>query len=299
MEAILKLLPAVLGLAAGFLLRRLGLLSQRDGETVFKLVFYIFVPAVAFISLAMTDLRAEFAVYPVAAVAMIVAGYVGGRVVAAKTRLDPVRAAVVVSSCMVVNTAFQLPFVQLLYGAEGVARIAAFDIVNTVATFTLSYLAAARGNPTSPGAPVPVDRLMKNPAIYAIVAGLLVNLTGLTLPAAVTEPLAAAGAVAAVLIPVGIGLLFDPVGNGTGKAALMVAARLVTGLAVAMSLVLAIGLAGVDRTVLLLIGVAPIVFAAVAFASLENLDVRLATNALSLSLMVSLPASLLIIWLTT
>ncbi len=75
----------------------------------------------------------------------------------------------------------------------------------------------------------------------------------------------------------------------------MVATRLATGLAVAAAFVFLLGLTGIDRTVLLLIGVAPVIFAGVAFASLENLDVRLATTALSMSLLVSVVVSLLVI----
>lgn len=298
MGEMLALLPVVIGLAAGFTLRRIKLLDQRDGDSVFKLVFYLFVPAVTFTSLSTVDLDVRFAIYPAAAVAIIAAGYVAGRIMAAKTELDPVQTAVVVSGCMVVNTAFQLPFIQLLYGAEGVARIAAFDIVNTTATFTLAYLVAVRGNPAHVGRPVRLDRLVRNPALYAIAAGLLVNLAGITVPPAIADPIARVGAVTAVLIPIGIGILFDPIGRGLRKAALMVATRLVTGLIVAAAIVFVLGLSGVDRTVLLLIGAAPLVFAVVTFASLENLDVRLATSALSLSLLVSLASSLLIILVT-
>ena len=79
----------------------------------------------------------------------------------------------------------------------------------------------------------------------------------------------------------------------------MVATRLVTGVVATTALVLLLGLSGVDRTVLLLLGVAPLIFAGVAFASLENLDVNLATKALSLSLLVSMVLSLLVIWLSS
>lgn len=295
MDDLLTLLPVLVGLAAGLILRRIGLVQQRDGESVFKLVFYLFVPAVTFTSLSTVDLELRLAIYPAAAALMIAAGYLGARLMAAKARLEPVQAAVAVSGCMVVNTAFQLPFVQVLYGAEGVARVAAFDIVNTIATFTLAYLVAIRGNPTHSGGPLRLDRLARNPALYAIAAGLLVNVAGIDVPAVIAEPVATVGAVTPVLIPIGIGILFDPIGNSLRTAALMVATRLATGLAVATALLFLLGVTGMDRTVLLLIGVGPVIFAGVAFASLENLDVRLATTALSMSLVVSVVISLLVI----
>ena len=197
------------------------------------------------------------------------------------------------------NTSFQLPFVQLLYGAEGVARIAAFDIVNTVATFTLAHLTAIRANPAHSTGRVRLDRLVRNPALYAIAAGLLVNLLGVHVPVAIADPVATVGMAASVLIPVGIGILLNPAIRGSGTAALLVATRLGTGLLVAIVLAVVLRLSGMDLTVLLLIGAAPMVFAAVAFASMENLDVKLATAAMSLSLAVSVAMSLLIIFIRT
>jgi predicted permease len=295
-EIVLRLLPVVIGMAAGFLLRRLGMVDQRDGETVFKLVFYVFLPAVMFTSLSTVKLEGRIAIYPIAAAAIITAGYLAARLVAARARFDAIRAAVLLTGCMIVNTGFQLPFVQVLYGPEGVARIAAFDAVNTTATFTVAYLMAALGNPRHRGGSVLLGRLARSPALYAIAAGLLVNLTGVTVPAAISEPTAKFGSATALLIPVGIGILFDPLGGSLRKAAIIVATRLLTGLAVAAAIVLVLDLSRMDRTVVLLIGAAPLAFAIVTFASLENLDVRLATSALSLSLGVSLILSLVIIF---
>jgi predicted permease len=294
MDDLLTLLPVLVGLGAGVVLRRLRLVDQRDGESVFKLVFYLFSPAVMFSSLSAVELEPRFVIYPAAAILMIAAGYAGARVMAATARLEPVQAAVAISGCMVVNTGLQLPFVQMLYGAEGVARLAAFDLVNGVATFTLAHLVAIRGNPAD-GGRIHLGRLARNPALYAIAAGLLVNVAGATVPDIVSDPIEAVGNVAPILISVGVGLLFNPVGNGLQTAALMVATRLITGLFVAAAIVLLLGIGGMDRTLLLLLGAAPVVFAGVAFASSENLDVRLATTALSMSLVVSALVSLLVI----
>jgi malate permease and related proteins len=297
-DVLLQLLPVVIAIVAGFALRRLGLVDQRDGESLFKIIFYVFLPALLFTSLSTVPLIG-LAIYPLAAAATITAGYLGGRLLVAKARFDPVRAAVAVSGCMIINTGYQLPFVQVLYGAEGVARIAAFDLVNSIAAFTLAYAIAARGNPAHRGRSVLLNRLAKAPALYAIAAGLLVNITGMTVPAALSEPLTRFGMATAVLIPIGVGILFDPLSGELRQAGLVVATRLATGMLVAVSIVVLLGLSGVDRTVILLIGSAPLVFSVVTFASLENLDVPLATSALSLSLLVSLVLSLAILFAIT
>jgi predicted permease len=105
-ETLLRLLPVIAGMAAGYSLRRLGMVNHHDGETVFKLVFYVFIPAVIFISLSTVDLGREFILFPVVALILICSGYLVGRLVAARAKLDPVRTAVLLNSCMVVNTGF-------------------------------------------------------------------------------------------------------------------------------------------------------------------------------------------------
>jgi predicted permease len=293
-ETLLRLLPVLAGMAAGYSLRRLGMVDHHDGETVFKLVFYVFIPAVIFISLSTVDLGGELAIFPVAATVLIGAGYAMGRLVATKAKLDRVQTAVLLNSCMVVNSGFALPFVQALYGQEGVARIAAFDAVNVTVTMTWAYHTAARGNPEHRGGSLLLGRLAKSPALYAVAAGLLVNVTGVDVPAAIAEPATKFGAATTVIIPLGIGILFDPLGGSARKAALIVGTRVGSGLAAATAVVLIFGLEGIDRTIVFLCGAAPIAFVAVTFAALENLDVRLATSALSISLATSVMVTLLI-----
>jgi len=280
---VLRLLPAIIGMTVGFLLRRSGVAQHRDGDFLFRLVFYVTLPPLMFTSLSTVEITRHLAVFPAAALIAMTAGYLTGRTMATRLRMPPAQAAIMLCACMIVNTGFALPFVQALYGADGVARVAAFDAVNIALTFTWAYYAAARGNPEHEGGSVLVAALLRSPPLYGIAAGLAVNLAGVEVPAAVRAPLDTFGAVTAVLISLGVGILFEPPGRDVGRAAWTVGIRLATGLAVGLGIVAAFDLGGMDRTILLLLAVAPVGFISVTFASLENLDVRLAVNALSLS----------------
>jgi predicted permease len=291
-ETLVKLLPVVLGFVAGYLLRRSGVADHGDGDFLFKLMFYICVPAIMFTSLSSVTLSAALAVFPLAAVAAVSTGFLVGRLVAWRVNWPPIQIAVLMCSCMVVNTGFELPFIQALYGAEGIARIAAFDAVNTTLTFTVVYYIAARGNPQHNGGSILLNRLARSPALYAIIAGLLVNLFGVRVPTGITSALSVFGSASAVIITLGVGILFEPLRRGSGKAILAAGLRLATGFLIALVFVLAFDLQGIDRAVILLLGVAPVGFVAVTFASLENLDTKLAVNTLSVSLVVSLVLSL-------
>jgi predicted permease len=142
-------------------------------------------------------------------------------------------------------------------------------------------------------------RFATSPPLYAIAAGLLVSAFGLHVPVAIGHPLALIGAPTGILMAIAVGIQFEPPGKGVTKAALVYAGRLASALAVAVVVILAFGLTGADRTVLLLLGVAPTPFFIVAFATTENLDVRLTVNTVSLSMLTSLPLALGVILLTT
>lgn len=298
-ETVVKLLPALLGIAVGYVMRLRGLAEDRDADYLFRLIVTVFMPALAFTALSRVTLDRQLAIFPASALVIIAAGYLAGRLLAARGPFIGAQQAVAICCCMNVNTGFILPFVQGLYGVDGVARIAAFDAVNTTLTFTWTAYVAARGNPHhTRGGSLMLRRFATSPPLYGIVAGLLVSAFGLSVPAVIGDPLAVFAGATGILIAIGVGIRFQLPGRGVGKAALVFSGRLVSAMAVVVGIVLIFGLSGADRTVLLLLGVAPTPFIIVAFATMENLDVRLTVNVLSLSMLTSLPLALLVILLT-
>ena len=286
-----SLLPVLVGLAAGVILRRLRAAGQADGEFVFRVVFYVCLPALMFATLATVQVTEDLLVFLGAPVAMVAAGYLAGRVVARRSGLSPTQVPVLMTGAMIVNAGFALPFIQALYGAPGVARLAIFDGVNAVLTFSWIYSIAARGNPAHRGGALLLGRMLRNPPLYGILAGLAVNLSGLPAPPVLLDVAAPFAAAVPVLIPLGIGILFAPSSDVLGPAGVVVATRLVSALSVVLAMAYVLDLGGMDRTILLLLSVGPIGFVTVTFAALENLDVRLATAALSVSLAVGLVLS--------
>jgi predicted permease len=298
-DTVIKLLPALLGITLGYILRLRGIAERRDADFMFRLIINVFLPALAFTALSRVSIDRNLAIFPLAAVAIITVGHLTGRLLAAKGPFLTPQTAVVICCCMNVNTGFILPFVQGLYGADGVARIAAFDAVNTTLMFTWTAYVAARGNPHHTGATLIAKRFATSPPLYAIATGLLVSAFGFHVPGAIGDPLAVIGAPTGILMAIAVGIQFEPPGRGVAKAALVFAGRLVSALAVAFVFVVVFGLTGADRTVLLLMGVAATPFFVVAFATTENLDVRLTVNVVSVSILVSLPMALGVILLTS
>jgi predicted permease len=294
-DTLLKILPVLLGFVGGFLLRRFRVAEQRDGDFLFRLVFSICLPALIFTSLSTVRITAALAVYPLSSALFTVVGFALALLVSRRTGWPSTQTAVMITGCMIANSGFELPFIQAVYGAEGVVRIAAFDAVNTALTFSWAYLMAARGNPNRRrgGGPL-IRRLARSPALWAIALGAAVNLLGLPVPAPIHDSLAVFGSATAIIIPLAVGILFQPSAGQLGKAAVMIGVRLTAGLLVAVALIVAFDLQGLDRTIMLLLGIAPIGFSTVTFASLEKLDEQLAVTALSLSLSLSLVLSMVV-----
>lgn len=283
----LSLLPVVAGFTAGYLLRRTGAAGVEDGRFLLLLNLLVCMPALMLRAVSNVALSVELVAFPVSALLMVAIGRLIGGATARNLPLGH-DAAILVMGFMVVNTAFALPFVQATYGGAGVARLAAFDVVNNALVMTWVFAIASRANPAAPRRPARALRfILRTPPIYAVVLGLLLNLAGADIPTAAGGVVDVFAAASPLLISVGTGLLLTPRRRAPARAVAVALARPLIGLGVASMLVLGLGLHGVDRGVLLLLGAAPLGFVVVTFASLERLDAELAAQCLTLSLLTS------------
>ena len=286
----MRLLPVVLAITGGVLLRASGTAREEDGRFLLRLVFTVCQPALVFLSLSRVIVTPRLVLFAVVVPVMVAVGQVAGRLVGRTPLFTGTQLPVLVIACMMVNSGFALPWAQALFGHEGVARVALSDAVSAMLTFSWAYYTAARGNPEHQGQSLLARRLLRSPPLYGVAAGLTVNLTGTSLPEVVAGALAPFADATTLLIALGTGVLLAPPRGGgeRNRATVVVATRLATGLLVSAAFVLLFDLNGADRVLILLLGAAPVAFVTVTFSALEKLDVRLATASLSLSLVASL-----------
>lgn len=287
----LALLPVIAGFVAGYLLRWTGSASSTDGRFLLLLNLLVCMPALMLRAVSSVPLDRELSVFPLSALLMVSAGRLIGGLTVRRLRFGR-EGAILVMSFMVVNSAFALPFVEAVYGAPGVARLAAFDAVNNALVMTWVYAVAARSNPAGGQRGGRwLGFVLRTPPIYAVLTGLLLNATGIGVPAAAGAVVDVFAAASPLLISVGTGILLVSQGRAAGRAVVVAMARPVVGLCLTALLAMLLRLDGDDLGVLLLLGAAPVGFVVVTFASLERLDAELAAQCLTLSLLVSLALS--------
>jgi len=107
-DTVIKLLPALLGITAGYVLQLRGVAEHRDADFVFRLVINVFLPALAFTALSRVSIGRDLAVFPLAAVVIITLGYLTGRLLASKGPFLAPQQAVAICCCMNVNSGFIL-----------------------------------------------------------------------------------------------------------------------------------------------------------------------------------------------
>ena len=283
-----KLLPVFLIIMLGYSMKYSGVLSTKDGSALLKLVYYIGAPALILTSFAKTELDASTLLLGLLPPA-IYGVTLGVIFVLRKSALKNVDAkafgALLVGS-VVMNTGFLLPVVSQVYGEEGIARLVVIDSINSLFTFSIAYALAIRIGNGNPAPRFITKKVLLSPPIWALALALVLKsldaslsdnaLELLAIPAKVTPPI--------ILLALGLEItlkLIRPKLLITGLSL-----RLLLGGLVGVGLVWALGLEGLDATIVLLASMAPAGFTSIIFSDLEHLDTQFAAAFVSTSLII-------------
>ncbi|UCG24302.1 MAG: AEC family transporter [Chloroflexota bacterium] len=197
-----NILPIFLVTAMGFALRRrLGL----DKQTLSKLTFYAFSPALVFSSLVNSEIPGD-EMLQLAAYAVVVTLLIGLVTLLASrlmrlSRIDTVALLLVV---MFVNSGnYGLTLNRLRYGEDGLARAAVFFVVSTIMVFTLGVFIASMGQVSWRTS---LARLFRMPAFYAVITAVLIYSLDIQVPQPLLRgiELAGAGAIPVMLVVLGM-----------------------------------------------------------------------------------------------
>jgi predicted permease len=235
------ILPIFIGIGLGF---AFGRRFKPDVQTLSRVAFFIFSPALVFTSLVKSDLAGDELMRIAAFTAIVTLGMGGlGWLASRWLRLDARAAAALMLVCMFVNSGnYGLGVIQRAFGDEALARAVIYFTVSSLLVYTLGVSVAAGGNGKSVRAAL--RHIFEVPPVYAFIAAFIVRALSIEMTQPPLEPILAGfeiiarAAIPVLLIVLGIQLARTSV---TQHLRAVLAA---SGLRLLVAPVLAWGLAG-------------------------------------------------------
>ncbi|HML21648.1 MAG TPA: AEC family transporter [Aggregatilinea sp.] len=226
--------------------RRIGL----DPKPLSRALIYIFSPCLVLDSLVHSDMGGDemASLVAVALLASIITALVAWGVSRAWRFDQRLESAFMLGAVLINAGNYGLPLNRLAFGPEGEARAMIYFIATYMISNSLGVFLAARGSRSTWEA---VRTVFFIPLPYAVIGGLLLNVTDIALPGPVNE---AVGLLAQASIPGMIVVLGIQLSRArfAGRIAPMIAAggvRLLVSPLIALGLVLLFGLTGVSKQV--------------------------------------------------
>jgi len=275
----------------GCALKQIGLIQGGDGHALVRIIVTTTLPALVFVSLVRVrlDLRTlgllALCGGGVSLVLLGVAIYIVRR-----TGWQGKIGGVVVLCTLAANVGlFLSPFFQTFYGSEGLSRVAAFDLGNSLVAWSLApYVAMHYGNGHAWDWRAGAKRVLSTPILWADLLAIIVGLSSLRVPALLMKVLDLLAAGNTPLAMLALGSFIELRFRDWKPMFTAVTLRMGGAWILGQAFVALTGLKGLDRTVTSVACAMPVGVMALAYASLEGLDVGFAAITLSLSLLIGI-----------
>jgi hypothetical protein len=297
-EFYMRILPMVSFFFIGMFFRQIGLFSHKDGQFLLRLVFYLFLPALTFVSVIQSELNLALILLPLSPIIPIAINFSIIYLILRRFPQPKSRAGVMYCAAMIMNTGFTLPFFAAGFGIAGFSKAILYDIGNIFFIYTIIYYVAVRhGERGVVDSGMIVKKFLYMPPLWAFVAGILFLINRFELPATAMSFLELCSAPALPVIMLSIGLLFAPKKEKLSVAFTVIFVRICIGLLVGLGLSLILPLDPLSRIVVIANCAAPCGYNTLVFAALENLDEGFAATIVSISILMSIFYIPLLFWI--
>jgi predicted permease len=283
------LVPIFAWFALGLVLRLSGVASREHAGFLFRVVFFVTLPALAFMTIAVTELTAASALLPLAGFLVNLVCATLALVYTRLAGLERQLAGTVIVGACISNTGFVFPFVLGLLGPDALAQAMLYDIGNAIFVAGVAYTMATRFGQSAASPVLPsLLRVLRSPLLLCIFAAILASLKRLEIPPLLDKTLTPLGAATIPLILIALGVSMSTAKLRDGVVYNTVLLRMAGGLVAGLTLVVAFGLGLELAVIVIALATAPIGFNLVTFATIAKLDVQHATAALSISIVIGI-----------
>jgi malate permease and related proteins len=289
--AVRQSLPILSLVVVGFMLKQVGLIRSSDNQVIARLIINTTLPAVIFLSIARANVTpAKMGILALCgALVCIGSGIISGFLVS-YLHLERQIAGVVILATMIINIGFVLfPVFLTVYGEEGISRLAAFDLGNSIVAHSLGFYVATRyGSKPPNGFWHSIRRVLSLPVLWAVLAGLAFNLLSIQLSPFVLKILELLSAANIPLAMLTLGAFIQLRYQNLPLMGLTSTLRIGGGFLLGQALVYLTNLHGLDKAAVSMGAAMPSGMAVMVYSASEGLDAEFAAGTVSLSILLGL-----------
>jgi predicted permease len=295
LEIFEKLLPVFLPFIIGMVLRRAKIFGETEADTLLHFTFYVSVPALSIVAISHLDIDNRLWGLPAAAAVTFFLTLFAAFQLNKRTALSRETRGTVVLGSVIMNTSFVFPFVLALLGEEAFVEALLFDFGNGLLIYTVVYyIACAHGETARKPTEVAI-KVLRAPALWAMVLGFYLGITNTALPQPLATALRTLGDTTIPLIMVALGLHFKLQLRDLSLVRQVLLVRMAGGFLAGFVLALIFGAEPRTAAVVAACAAAPCGYNTLVYSSLAKLDLSLAAGLVSVSLLCGLVLTPLIL----
>jgi predicted permease len=280
-----QLVPLFFMFILGIILRRMNFAQAQHGEFLLKFMFFITLPVLVFLKLTQADLDFHKLSLPLANIGVDLGCMLVTLAIFRFTHIRRQTQGAMIISTMITNNAFMFPFMLAVFGGDGFAYAVLFDFGNAILVSTLTYALAFKYGPDRHTSRTLITKTLRSPLFWALLIAVTMNFMAMPVPHTLQLMLEPLGQMTNPLILVSLGILFTPRLKQLRLVSMTLAIRVGAGLILGMAIASLLGLQGLVFIVVTLCAAGPVGFNALTYASLAKLDTELASNAVSISIL--------------
>ena len=205
-----QFIVSILIILLGYVIKRSGLISKKEGNVLNRIIMNVTLPALILRVFSTMDVKAELLLLSLINILYgFVTYFISRAIFKNESRED--KGILIIANIGFNVGLFAYPFVESIWGAEGLQYIAMFDMGNAVTIFGLAYIVAAMHAPSA--AKVDVKFILKKmftfvPFVSYIIA-LIISFAHIQLPGLVTNVITNISMANSVLVLLVLGIYLD------------------------------------------------------------------------------------------
>jgi predicted permease len=282
-----KIIPIVFVFFLGYFLKLIKIVKPYSGELLLKLVFYVTLPTLTFLSVIRTTLTITHLYLPFLSIIVVGITFIIASITAKKLKLTGKTYGTFLIGCLIMNTGFTMPFVIAAFGKEGLTIYTFFDLGNVFLIFSFIYYQAIKYGENS-NSKIPLKKFLLLPPIWGLTLGTIFNLASWNIHPIIENMLTVTGEPTVFLMLLSLGIYFHPKPQNFRKILAVLSIRIGLGFLIGLFIVTVFNFSGMIRTLIILFCASPVGYNTLVFSSIEKLDEEFAASIVSISILVGI-----------